>query len=151
MIFEQLPHPVWISMNRNMAIYSWRFVRLLAPTLPRNSSSILGRIDFADCESSFALRQFRGPTLPPKLSRLLSFCFWHLSRYSGEQTSHSDGRPSYSTIISSISSRLHSRFAILKLSTVSRRIEPFASRCEYSQTVWQKYVRAVSTREKTVC
>ena len=26
-------------------------------------------------------------------------------------------------------------FYMLKLSTVSRRIEPFASRCEYSQTV----------------
>ena len=62
-----------------------------------------------------------------------SVCLF-LSRYSGEQTSHSDGRPSYSTIISQIPIRLHSRFAILKLSTVSCRIEPFASRCEYCLT-----------------
>ena len=41
-------------------------------------------------------------------------------------------------------------FYMLKLSTVSRRIGPFASRWEYSQTVWQTCVMAISTWEKTV-
>ena len=49
------------------------------------------------------------------------------------------GLPRYNFAISrhtgTVSVRRAVIFYMLKLSTVSRRIEPFASRCEYSQTV----------------
>ena len=62
------------------------------------------------------------------------------------------GLPLYNFAISrhtgTVSVRRAVIFYMLKLSTVSRRIEPFASRCEYSQTVGQTCVMAIYPRER---